>query len=80
MLSLPFRYMTKQGYAIGLDDVFLQIADDKLLEFVQAVVSAHKACLKKLGELVSLAWVGGWVRARACVRARALVMGGCRQA
>lgn len=44
------RYMTKQGYLIGLDDIMLQIADDKLLEFVQSMVAAHKACLKKLGE------------------------------
>ena len=44
------RYMTKQGYTLGLDDVMLQIADDKLLEFVQSVLSAHKACLKKLGK------------------------------
>lgn len=52
--------MTKHGYVVGLDDVILQIADDKLLEFVQAVVSAHKACHKKLGESLSLAaWVGG---------------------
>ena len=28
------RYMTKQGYVAGLDDIFLQIADDKLLECV----------------------------------------------
>jgi hypothetical protein len=44
------RYMTKQGYLLGLDDVMLQIADDKLLEFVQSVLCAHKACLKKLGK------------------------------
>jgi hypothetical protein len=44
------RYMTKQGYTLGLDDVMLQIADDKLLEFVQSVLGAHKACLKKLGK------------------------------
>jgi hypothetical protein len=42
--------MTKQGYTLGLDDVMLQIADDKLIEFVQSVLGAHKACLKKLGK------------------------------
>ena len=43
------RYMTKEGYVTGLDDIFLQIADDKMLEFVQSLVSADKACRKKLG-------------------------------
>ncbi len=43
------RYMTKEGYVTGLDDIFLQMADDKLLEFVQLLVSAAKACRKKLG-------------------------------
>jgi hypothetical protein len=43
------RYMTKQGYVTGLDDAFLQIADDKLLEIAPSLVSAHKACRKKLG-------------------------------
>lgn len=44
------RYMTKEGYVTGLDDIFLQMADDKLLEFVQSLVSADKACRKKLGK------------------------------